>query len=53
VNPLAIDLFCGLGGWTDGLLAEGYDVIGFDRETALPGWQSMLLSALQGINAAS
>lgn len=28
--PLAIDLFCGLGGWTDGLLAEGYDVIGFD-----------------------
>jgi hypothetical protein len=30
--PLAIDLFCGLGGWTDGLLAEGYDVIGFDIE---------------------
>lgn len=29
-KPLAIDLFCGLGGWTDGLLAEGYDVIGFD-----------------------
>jgi hypothetical protein len=28
----AIDLFCGLGGWTDGLLAEGYDVIGFDIE---------------------
>jgi hypothetical protein len=32
VTPLAIDLFCGLGGWTDGLLAEGYDVIGFDIE---------------------
>ena len=31
-NPLAIDLYCGLGGWTDGLLAEGYDVIGFDIE---------------------
>jgi hypothetical protein len=31
-RPLAIDLFCGLGGWTDGLLAEGYDVIGFDIE---------------------
>jgi hypothetical protein len=32
-NPLAIDLFCGLGGWTDGLLAEGYHVIGFDIES--------------------
>lgn len=31
-RPLAIDLFCGLGGWTDGLLAEGWDVIGFDIE---------------------
>ena len=31
-NPLAVDLFCGLGGWTDGLLAEGYDVIGVDIE---------------------
>jgi hypothetical protein len=30
--PLAIDLFCGLGGWTESLLAEGYDVIGFDIE---------------------
>jgi len=29
-RPLAIDLFCGLGGWTEGLLAEGYDVVGFD-----------------------
>jgi C-5 cytosine-specific DNA methylase len=32
MNPLAIDLFCGLGGWTEGLMAEGYDVIGFDIE---------------------
>jgi hypothetical protein len=29
---LAIDLFCGLGGWAEGFLAEGYDVIGFDIE---------------------
>ena len=31
-EPLAIDLFCGLGGWTEGLLAEGYRVVGFDIE---------------------
>jgi hypothetical protein len=36
-KPLAIDLFCGLGGWTDGLLAEGYDVIGFDIEQHVYG----------------
>jgi len=35
--PLAIDLFCGLGGWTDGLLAEGYDVVGFDIEQHIYG----------------
>lgn len=32
MTPLAIDLFCGLGGWTEGLLAEGYCVVGFDIE---------------------
>lgn len=31
-KPLAIDLYCGLGGWTEGLLAAGYNVIGFDNE---------------------
>jgi len=37
VKPLAIDLFCGLGGWTEGLLAEGYYVIGFDIERHVYG----------------
>ena len=36
-KPLAIDLFCGLGGWTEGLLAEGYQVIGFDIEQYVYG----------------
>lgn len=35
--PLAIDLFCGLGGWTEGLLAEGFDVVGFDIERHVYG----------------
>ncbi len=29
---LAIDLFCGLFGWADGLTAEGFEVVGFDLE---------------------
>ena len=36
-RPLAIDLFCGLGGWTNGLLAEGWRVIGFDIERHVYG----------------
>jgi len=37
MTPLCIDLFCGLGGWTEGFLAEGWDVIGFDVERHVYG----------------
>lgn len=37
MKPLAIDLYCGLGGWTEGLLAEGYEVIGYDIEEHVYG----------------
>jgi site-specific DNA-cytosine methylase len=36
-RPLAIDLYCGLGGWAEGLLAEGYRVVGFDIERHVYG----------------
>jgi hypothetical protein len=42
VNPLALDLCCGLGGWTIGLLVAGWDVIGFDV-TAWPGYPGRLV----------
>lgn len=29
---MVIDLYCGLGGWAEGFLAEGWTVIGFDIE---------------------
>ena len=37
--PLAIDLCCGKGGWTSGLIAAGYRMIGFDirRFASYPG----------------
>jgi hypothetical protein len=31
-KPIAVDLFCGLGGWTEGLLANGWHVRGYDIE---------------------
>jgi hypothetical protein len=39
VKPLVVELFCGLGGWTEGFLAEGYDAIGFDIERHVYGDQ--------------
>ena len=36
-KPLCIDGFCGLGGWTEGFLAEGWDVVGFDIERHVYG----------------
>jgi len=35
--PLAIDIYAGLGGWSEGLLAEGYRVVGFDIEQHVYG----------------
>jgi len=32
VKPLALDLCCGLGGWAEGLIAAGWDVVGVDIE---------------------
>lgn len=36
-KPRAADLFAGLGGWTEGLLAEGYSVRGYDIEEHVYG----------------
>ena len=32
MKPLCVDLYCGLGGWSEGFLAEGYECVGFDIE---------------------
>lgn len=31
-EDIALDLYCGLGGWAEGLLSEGFSCIGFDIE---------------------
>ena len=36
---LCVDLFCGLGGWAEGFLSEGWDVVGFDIERHVYGEQ--------------
>lgn len=30
--PIVIDLYCGLGGWSEGFLSEGYECHGYDIE---------------------
>jgi len=32
MKPIVYDLYCGLGGWSEGFLAEGYLCVGFDTE---------------------
>ncbi len=32
MEPIVYDLYCGLGGWSEGFLAEDYECIGFDTE---------------------
>ncbi|MCI0596984.1 MAG: hypothetical protein L0Z48_10665 [candidate division Zixibacteria bacterium] len=53
MKPLVIDLFCGIGGWAEGFLAEGYDVIGFDvvrrKRKKYPGLFLVLPLDLAGV----
>lgn len=42
--PLCVDLFCGLGGWTEAFLSEGYHVIGFDIERHAYGVPGMTVT---------
>ena len=42
--PLALDLYCGKGGWTAGLLAVGYRVVGLDN-VARPEYPGELIVA--------
>ena len=32
MKPICYDLFCGLGGWSEAFIAEGYRCVGFDIE---------------------
>ena len=43
-RPVALDLCCGKGGWTNGLLKAGYQVIGIDIDD-MGGYEGFLLLA--------
>lgn len=32
MKPIVFDLFCGLGGWSEAFIAQGYHAVGFDIE---------------------
>jgi site-specific DNA-cytosine methylase len=56
MKPLVIDLFCGLGGWSEAFIAEGYRAVGFDIEAhdygsgGYPG--ELVLRDIRSINGA-
>ena len=35
-KPLCVDLYAGLGGWAEGALSAGYEVVGFDNGHTAP-----------------
>ena len=37
INPKALDLFCGLGGMSDGLATEGFEVLGVEIDPRIAG----------------
>lgn len=50
-SPLAIDLFCGLGGWAEGFLAVGFDIERHDYGTGgYPGtnWRRPWTGLMRG-----
>ena len=56
MKPIVFDLFCGLGGWSEAFIAEGYEAIGFDIEAhdygkgGYPG--ELVLRDIRSINGA-
>ena len=51
-RPLAVDLCCGLGGWTAGLLAEGWRVVAFDivRPRSFPAGAQLVVQDIATVS---